>query len=237
MYNPLEQFEVVALDYFGVFTNILFIAMLIIGVVLLSNSMFDFKLTTVLDVGLNGISTVLSALQKENLGLTRQYFFMIVVYLFQVILIANLTGLIPFAFTITSSFIVTFFLASTMFTLINVIGVYNLQWDMFNLFLPSGTPLWIAPFLVLIELLSYIARVFSLSIRLFANMMSGHALLKILIGFAFAMLVPAITGPLAVLPWGIVDIVLGLELLIAFLQAYVFAVLVTLYISDILFSH
>ena len=127
MYNPLEQFEVVALDYFGVFTNILFIAMLIIGVVLLSNSMFDFKLTTVLDVGLSGISTVLSALQKENLGLTRQYFFMIVVYLFQVILIANLTGLIPFAFTITSSFIVTFFLASTMFTLINVIGVYNLQ--------------------------------------------------------------------------------------------------------------
>jgi ATP synthase subunit 6 len=142
---------------------------------------------------------LISGLQKENLQLTRQYFYLPIMYLFQLILISNLTGLAPFAFTLTSSFVVTFFLASAFFIFINVIGTYNLQYEMFNLFLPSGTPLWIIPFLVLIELLSYVARVFSLSIRLFANMMSGHALLKILIGFAFAMLGSSL-AVLAILP-------------------------------------
>jgi len=98
---------------------------------------------------------------------------------------ANLIGMIPFTFTITSHIIVTFCLSFCLFVGINIRSVIDKQVSFFALFLPSGAPLLIAPFLVLIELISYIARVFSLAIRLFANMMAGHSLLKILIGFSF----------------------------------------------------
>ena len=84
---------------------------------------------------------LISGLQKENLQLTRQYFYLPIMYLFQILLIANMSGLAPYAFTLTSSFVVTFFLASAFFIFINVIGAYNLQYEMFNLFLPSQTPL------------------------------------------------------------------------------------------------
>jgi ATP synthase subunit 6 len=97
---------------------------------------------------------------------------------------ANMVGLIPYSFTATSSFVITFFLALSYFIGINIISVFKNKWTTPNLFLPSGVPLAIAPFLILIEMVSYFAKVFSLSIRLFANMMSGHALLKILIGFS-----------------------------------------------------
>jgi F-type H+-transporting ATPase subunit a len=104
--------------------------------------------------------------------------------------------------------------------------------------LPSGAPFAIAPFLIFIEAVSYIARVLSLSIRLFANMMSGHALLKILIGFSWTLLTSgSLLIALSLFPWLIVTVVMFLELLIAFLQAYVFAILVTIYINDILTFH
>ena len=128
----------------------------------------------------NLVASVLNA----NTSLKRKEYFSILYFLFLFILFANLFGLIPFTFTITSSFVVTFFLAATHFIGINIIGVYKNGRKFLDLFLPSGVPLVIAPFLVIIELISYIAKVFSLSIRLFANMMSGHALLKILIGFS-----------------------------------------------------
>lgn len=121
---------------------------------------------------------------KENLYLRNQQYFIILLYLFFTLLLANLVGMIPFSFTITSSFVVTFFIAATHFVAINHIAAIRHQWRTNDLFLPTGSPLLITPFLILIEAVSYIARVFSLSIRLFANMMSGHALLKILIGFA-----------------------------------------------------
>ena len=107
-----------------------------------------------------------------------------------------------------------------------------------DLFLPAGAPLAIAPFLIFIEAVSYIARVFSLSIRLFANMLSGHALLKILIGFSWALITSgSVMAILAVFPWVIVTAIMFLELLIAFLQAYVFTILISLYINDVLNMH
>jgi len=127
-------------------------------------------------------------LVKENLYIRKQQYFTVLFYLFFTLLLANLVGMIPFSFTITSSFVVTFFLAAAHFIGINHIAVVKHQWQTNDLFLPSGAPLLIAPFLIFIEAVSYIARVFSLSIRLFANMMSGHALLKILIGFSWILL-------------------------------------------------
>ena len=125
---------------------------------------------------------------KENLYIRKQQYFVVLFYLFFTILLANLFGMVPYSFTITSSFVVTFFLAMTHFVAINHLAAVKHKWQVADLFLPSGAPLAIAPFLILIEAVSYIARVFSLSIRLFANMMSGHALLKILIGFSWALL-------------------------------------------------
>jgi len=105
-------------------------------------------------------------------------------YLFITIFLSNLIGLIPYSFTPTSSFIMTFFLALGHFIGINFIAATQTRWETVNFFLPSGIPTVGAPFLVLIEFISYVARVFSLSTRLFANMMSGHALLKILASFS-----------------------------------------------------
>jgi ATP synthase subunit 6 len=106
------------------------------------------------------------------------------------------------------------------------------------LILPSGVPLGIAPFLIIIEIVSYFAKVFSLSIRLFANMMSGHALLKILIGFSWTLLgTISYYTIIALFPWILVTVIMFLEALIAFLQAYVFTILVTIYINDVLTDH
>lgn len=128
--------------------------------------------------------TLVRSIVRENLYIAKQQDFNIIFNLFLTLLLANLVGMVPYSFTITSSFIVTFFLAMLHFVAINHLAAVKHQWHLADLFLPSGAPLAIAPFLIFIEAVSYVARVFSLSIRLFANMLSGHALLKILIGFS-----------------------------------------------------
>jgi F-type H+-transporting ATPase subunit a len=125
-----------------------------------------------------------SAVLKSNTILYKSEYFSLLSFLFLVIFLCNIFGLFPYTYTLTSSFVVTFFLAATQYLAVNIIATYKHNWKFLNLFLPSGVPIFIAPFLVLVEFVSYLAKVLSLSIRLFANMMSGHALLKILIGFA-----------------------------------------------------
>jgi ATP synthase subunit 6 len=184
------------------------------------------------------LASIVKSVLKANTSLLRKEYFSVLYYLFLFILFSNMFGLVPYTFTLTSSFIVTFFFASTHFVGINVVGVYKKKIQFLNIFLPSGVPIFIAPFLVIIELISYIAKVFSLSIRLFANMMSGHALLKILIGFSWTMLAAGgVFYGLAIIPWVLVTAIMFLELLIAFLQAYVFIVLVAIYINDVLSQH
>jgi F-type H+-transporting ATPase subunit a len=158
--------------------------------------------------------------------------------LFCLVLFSNLFGLIPYTYTTTSHIIFTFLLAFCAFGLINFIGIRKQGFHFFALFLPSGAPLAIAPFLIIIEIISYVARVFSLSIRLFANLMSGHTLLKILAGFIWLMLLSgSINFICFLIPAAIVFIVTGLELAIAFLQAYVFTILVIIYFNDVLSLH
>ena len=120
---------------------------------------------------------------KKNLNLKVMVFFPIIYLTFLFILLANLVGMVPYSFTITSSAGITFFFSVTFFIGITHVG-YSMHKDrFFQILLPAGVPLVIAPFLIVVELISYIARVFSLAIRLFANMMSGHGLLKILGSF------------------------------------------------------
>jgi ATP synthase subunit 6 len=120
------------------------------------------------------------SLLKENLNLKIVVFFPVIYLTFLCLLLANLIGMIPFSFTITSSAAMSFFLSATFFFGVTFVG-YSIHSDrLFQVLLPPGVPLKMAPFLIIIELLSYLARLFSLAIRLFANMLSGHGLLKVL---------------------------------------------------------
>lgn len=157
--------------------------------------------------------------------------------LFSVVIIYNLIGLVPYQSTATSYIAVTFTLSFGVFTAINIVGSSVGGVKLFGHFFPKGVPALVGPFLVLIELVSYIARGFSLGIRLFANMLAGHALLKILASFSWALTKNYGALPFIVLPWIIVFSVSGLELLIAYLQSYVFATLSTIYTQDVVAGH
>lgn len=247
--HPLDQFEIFALWFYWsgmglpigltIITNLTLILWLNVFLIrILFSAIYDRGHLNTWQFILGEIYNLVKSIVVSNTALKRQQYFTILFFLFIFILISNIVGLIPYSFTTTSSFVITFFLALSHFTGINIIGFVRTKWETANILLPSGVPLAIAPFLILIELVSYIAKVFSLSIRLFANMMSGHALLKILIGFSWGLLT---TGSvyiiLAILPWILVTVILFLEGLIAFLQAYVFTILVTIYINDISVSH
>ena len=185
--DPLEQFDVLSLSLplvGGGFTNLALLLLFNLVVMAIWFGSYGIQIANNYDFALRVLYQLVRGLIKENLYIRKHQYFTVLFYLFFTLLLANLVGMVPYSFTITSSFIVTFFLAATHFIAINHVAVVKHQWQTNDLFLPSGAPLLIAPFLIFIEAVSYIARVFSLSIRLFANMMSGHALLKILIGFS-----------------------------------------------------
>jgi F-type H+-transporting ATPase subunit a len=123
-------------------------------------------------------------LAESNIRLTKQVYFPLLFYIFMLILVSNLVGMIPFSYTVTSSFIFTFYLSLALFIGINLIGIYQHAYAIFAFGVPTGSPLILAPLIAAVEFISYFSRIFSLSIRLFANMMAGHTLLKILIGFS-----------------------------------------------------
>jgi ATP synthase subunit 6 len=161
---------------------------------------------------------------------------LLLIYLF--ILISNILGMIPFSITVTSFIIASFFFSLTIFTGLNILGGFYSRAGLWNLFLPEGIPKPISIFLIIIEIISYMAKVFSLSIRLFANMMSGHSLLKILMGFAWINIwLNFSTIYISTLPMSVVFVTIGLEFVIAFLQAYVYLILVSIYINDIINLH
>ena len=170
----------------------------------------------------------------ENAGPKNIKYFPLIFTTFIIILICNLLGMIPYSFTITSHIIVTFSTAFAIFIGINIIGVSKHGKHFLGLFFPPGAPLPLALLLVIIEFVSYVFRVFSLSIRLFANLMSGHTLLKILSGFAW---ISVSFWGIFLIPIGIIFIITGLELMIACLQAYIFVVLLCIYINDAINLH
>lgn len=176
---------------------------------------------------------------KENV-LQKKYFsnLSFVFFLFLTILLFNIAGIFPFTFTITSSFVITLFLSLSVFLSANIMGIYHNGFAILSNFLPTGTPLFVAPLLILIEATSYFSRIFSLSIRLFANMLSGHGLLKVLIWFSYMALNSLdLWFPVGFLPWMVVTIVLLIEVAISFLQAYVFIILTAIYINDAINPH
>ncbi len=168
---------------------------------------------------------------ETNVGHGGQEFFPFVFSLFMFILFANFLGLVPYSYTVTSQIIVTFALAAVVFIGVTIIGIVRHGFHFLRLFVPRGVPAPLLLLLVPIELLSYCIRPFTLSIRLFANMLAGHTMLAIFGGFAAAV------GILGIFPMGIDILIVALEVLVAALQAYVFAILSCLYLSDAINLH
>ena len=169
---------------------------------------------------------------RDNVGSEGRKYFPFIFSLFMFILFGNLLGLIPYSFTFTSHIAVTFALALMVFIFVTVVGLVRHKLHFFSYFFPAGVPIWLAPILVPIEIVSYLSRVVSLSIRLFANMMAGHTMMKVFAGFIIPLGIIGGWAPLAV------DVALtGFELLVAVLQAYVFTVLTCIYLHDAIHLH
>ena len=148
------------------------------------------------------------------------------------VLIGNMVGMIPYSFTFTSHIIVTFALAAVVFIGVTILGFVKHGFHFFSFFIIPGLPWYMLPIPIPIEVISYLSRPISLSVRLFANMLAGHTLIKVFAMFVITM--PFYSG---VLPLAFIVALTGLEILIAFLQAYVFAILTCLYINDALHLH
>ena len=168
---------------------------------------------------------------KENVGKEGMKYFPFVLTLFMFILFGNVLGLLPYSFTFTSDIVVNGALAMFIFVAVTVIGFARHGLRYLRLFCPEGTPLAVAIVLVPIEIMSYFIRPVSLSLRLFANMLAGHVLLKVLAGFIISL------GIFGIVPFVAVSAVTLLEIMVAVIQAYVFALLSTIYLNDAVHLH
>ena len=171
---------------------------------------------------------------RSSAGHEGMRFFPLVFSLFSFVLICNLFGMIPGFFTVTSHLIVTVALALLVILTVIVYGFYRHGAHFLNLFVPSGVPGWLLPLLVVIEVISFISRPISLSVRLFANMLAGHIALKIFAGFVVALAGAGVFAVLSPLPLLLTIALIALEFLVAVLQAYVFATLTCIYLNDAL---
>ncbi|MEO0497149.1 MAG: F0F1 ATP synthase subunit A [Pseudomonadota bacterium] len=170
---------------------------------------------------------------RDAAGREGMKFFPLVFSLFMFVLIANLFGMFPYFFTVTSHLIVTFALAMVVILTVIIYGFYKNGMKFLGLFVPDGVPGILVPLVVMIEVISFLSRPISLSVRLFANMLAGHITLKVFAGFVVSLLGLGVVGALpAILAFGMTIAITALEFLVAFLQAYVFAVLTCMYLND-----
>jgi F-type H+-transporting ATPase subunit a len=241
--DPIHQFEIhkiFSLGTFGgheiAFTNsslymviaVLLIALLLIGATS-GRSLVPGRMQSLAELSYEFVATTI----RSTAGSEGMKFFPLVFSLFMFILVANIVGLIPYTFTITSHIIITVSLALLVFLTVVIYGFWKNGLSFFKLFVPSGIPIFILPLVVFIEVFSFFLRPVSHSVRLFANMLAGHIALKV-----FASFIPLLAGlgiagyAGAVMPLGMVIALTALELLVAFLQAYVFTILTCIYLND-----
>lgn len=170
---------------------------------------------------------------RDNAGAEGMKFFPFVFSIFVFVLTANMLGMIPYSFTVTSHIAVTFAMAAVIIMIVLVYGLMRNGLKFFKLFLPSGVPLILAPLLIVIEIISFLSRPISLSVRLFANMLAGHTMLKVFAGFVVNI---GSKGGLFIIAAGVPLIgataLMGLEFLVAFLQAFIFSILTCIYLND-----
>lgn len=189
------------------------------------------RLQSVSEMGYEFVASML----RDAAGTQGMKFFPLVFSLFMFVLVANLIGMVPYFFTVTSHIIVTFALALLVIGTVIVYGLWKHGLHFFHLFVPSGVPGILLPLVVAIEVISFLSRPISLSVRLFANMLAGHITLKVFSGFVVSLSAMGAVGIAgSILPLAMAVALTGLEFLVAFLQAYVFAVLTCMYLNDAL---
>lgn len=240
-HSPLEQFkvkEIIDIELFGYNISItnssLFMILAGLFVVLYFAIAFkdDRLVPTRLQLSGEIIYDMISNMLEQNVSVGGRRFIPLIFTLFMFILICNLLGMIPYGFTVTSHISVTFALAIMIFLLVTLLGLCLHGLRFFSLFLPSGTPWWLAPLMIVIELFAYLARPVSLSLRLAANMVAGHVLLKVMAGFVISM-----TIYLKFLPIPFIVVLIGFEMFVAVLQAYIFTILSCVYLNDVINLH
>jgi F-type H+-transporting ATPase subunit a len=243
MADPIHQFEIKKIFTIGhiggqeiAFTNSSLFMVLSIGVIAAllvgatsSRSLVPGRLQSVAELSYEFVATTI----RSTAGSEGMKFFPLVFSLFMFILVANIIGLVPYTFTVTSHIIITVLLALLVFLTVVIYGFWKNGLKFFKLFVPSGIPIFILPLVVFIEVFSFFLRPISHSVRLFANMLAGHIALKVFAGFITLLAGFGIVGMAgAVLPLGMVIALTALELLVAFLQAYVFTILTCIYLND-----
>ena len=240
-HSPLEQFEITPFVHFEVggvdlsFTNSSLAMVITIAVITLfltlsvnTRSIVPSRVQLISELSYGFIAQLL----KDTVGEQGRKYFPFVFTIFMFVLIGNMVGMLPYSFTFTSHIIVTFALAAIVFIGVTILGFAKHGMHFFSFFVIPGLPWYMLPLLIPIEVISYLSRPISLSVRLFANMLAGHTLIKVFAMFVITM--PFYSG---VLPLAFIVALTGLEILIAFLQAYVFAILTCLYINDALHLH
>jgi F-type H+-transporting ATPase subunit a len=244
-HSPLEQFtihKVVPLQIGGVDASLTNSAIFMMVAVVLSTlflivatsrrSLVPGRLQSMAEMSYEFIANML----RENVGTQGKRYFPFIFTLFMFILFGNVLGMIPYAFTFTSHIIVTFAMAAVVFIGVTLIGIFRHGFKFFSLFVPSGVPGFLLPLLVVIEIISYLTRPISLSVRLFANMLAGHTMLALfgtfVVGLGAWGAIVAGAAPLI-----FIIALVGLEVGIAFLQAYVFTILSCIYLNDAVNLH
>lgn len=239
-HGPMEQFEIhrfLKLDLFGLdasFTNsslfMVLAVVLIIGFLTFATggrALIPTRLQSVAEIAYEFIANMV----YENTGKDGMKYFPFVFTLFIFVLVLNLLGMMPYSFTVTSHLIVTFALAALVFVVVTGIGFARHGLGFLKLFMPAGLPIALIPIIVPIEVISFLIRPISLSVRLFANMMAGHTLLKVFAGFTVSL------GFFGIVPLIATVAFTGLEFLVAFLQAMIFSVLTCIYLNDAINMH
>ena len=240
--NPMHQFEVYRIgpeiilgslnlsftnaSLFMVISAVLILILLFVGTK--KNLLVPSKMQLISEMSYTFVAKMIS----DTAGSNAKPFFPFIFTLFMFVLFCNMIGMLPYSFTVTSHIIVTFVLAAIVFVGVTIIGFVKHGIKYLELFVPKGVPAVLLPLIVIIEIISYLSRPISLSVRLFANMMAGHTMLKVFGGFVISL---GILG--GWLPLGFSIALTGLEILVAFLQAYVFAILTCIYLNDALNLH
>ena len=238
--SPMKQFEITRLIDINIggvdasFTNAsLWMVIAILGITLFTTiamsgrALVPGRMQSMAELSYEFVANML----RENVGSEGMKYFPFVFTLFMFILFCNMLGMIPGSFTVTSHIIVTFAMAFFIFLAVTIIGFAIHGLGFLKLFVPSGIPVVLVPLLVVIEVISYLTRPISLSVRLFANMLAGHTMLKVFGGFVVAL------GAFGIVPLLFMVALTGLEFLVAFLQAYVFAILTCIYLNDAIHLH
>lgn len=239
--NPLEQFlvkKLITIDVFGLdisFTNSS-VYMLVAGTIVLSYFYLALRaeqmIPSRMQMSAEMIYNLITGMLNQSVGPDGRKFIPLIFTLFMFILLCNLLGMIPYTFAVTSNIVVTFGLAIMVFFTVIICGFVIHGLHFLAVFLPKGMPVWLAPLMILIELFAYLARPVSLSIRLAANIMAGHILIKVIAGFCVSFIIFFKFVPIPV-----ITVLIGFEIFVAILQAYIFTILSCVYLSDAVNLH